>query len=78
MASEFDNILDNCIDRLSRGESLKRCLAYYPEYKTLLEPLLRAMTETKTAYSFVFSSEASRMRDAESSLGETATITVCK
>jgi len=78
MTSEFDNILDKCIDRLSRGESLKKCLTYYPEYKALLEPLLRAMTETATAYSFVFSSEASCMRDAKSSPGETATIIGCK
>jgi len=60
MVSEFDNILDKCIDRLSRGESLKKCLADYPEHKAQLEPLLRVMTETATAYSFVPSSEAKR------------------
>jgi hypothetical protein len=60
MTNEFDMILDKCIDRLSRGESLEKCLADYPEHKDQLEPLLKAMTETATAYSFVPSSGAKR------------------
>jgi hypothetical protein len=60
MTNEFDMILDKCIDRLSRGESLEKCLADYPEYKDQLEPLLKAMTETVAAYSFVPSPEAKR------------------
>jgi len=60
MTNEFDMILDKCIDRLSRGESLDKCLADYPEHKAQLEPLLKAMTETATAYSFVPSAEAKR------------------
>jgi hypothetical protein len=60
MTNEFDMILDKCVDRLSRGESLKKCLADYPEHKDQLEPLLKAMTETATAYSFVPSPEAKR------------------
>jgi hypothetical protein len=60
MTNEFDMILDKCIDRLSRGESLENCLTDYPEHKAQLEPLLKAMTETATAYSFVPSTEAKR------------------
>jgi hypothetical protein len=60
MTNEFDMILDKCIDRLGRGESLEKCLADYPEYKNQLEPLLKAMTETATAYSFVPSPEGKR------------------
>ena len=60
MTNEFDMILDKCIDRLSRGESLENCLADYPEHKAQLEPLLKAMTETAKAYSFVPSTEAKR------------------
>jgi len=60
MTNEFDMILDKCIDRLNRGESLEKCLADYPEYKDQLEPLLKAMTETTAAYSFVPSTEAKR------------------
>lgn len=60
MTNEFDMILDKCIDRLSRGESLEKCLADYPEHKAQLEPLLKAMTETATAYSFVPSPEVKR------------------
>lgn len=60
MTNEFDMILDKCIDRLSREESLDKCLADYPEHKAQLEPLLKAMTETATAYSFVPSADAKR------------------
>ena len=60
MTNEFDTILDKCIDRLNRGESLDKCLADYPEHKDQLEPLLKAMTETATAYLFVPSPEVKR------------------
>ena len=43
-ATEFDNILDECLDRLIKGETIESCLAQYPQYAAELEPLL------KTAY----------------------------
>ncbi len=49
----FDEILDECIDRINRGESRDACLADYPEYVQQLEPLLAAMLQTQQAYSFV-------------------------
>jgi hypothetical protein len=49
---KFDKILDECIDRINRGESIEACLADFPEYSEALEPLLSAMLEAKTAYSF--------------------------
>lgn len=52
MAKDFDGILDECIDRVNRGEALEACLAKYPEHAKQLEPLLRAMSQTKVAYSF--------------------------
>ena len=52
MANNFDRILDECIDRISRGERLESCLADYPEYVEQLEPLLQAMLQTKDAYEF--------------------------
>ncbi|MDP2743597.1 MAG: DUF4382 domain-containing protein [Dehalococcoidia bacterium] len=60
MASDFDRILDECIDRLGRGESLEACLAAYPEHAKPLEPLLRAMVQTEAACSFTVSVDAKR------------------
>ncbi len=52
MANEFDRILDECIDRVNRGERLEDCLASYPEHAKKLGPLLQAMLDTQTAYTF--------------------------
>jgi len=60
MANDFDRILDECINRLGRGESLEHCLAAYPEHAKQLEPLLQAMIQTKAAYSFSPSVDAKR------------------
>ena len=60
MADNVDRILDECIDRINRGESLEACLADYPEYREQIEPLLRAMQQTKAAYSFLPSASAKR------------------
>jgi len=37
---EFENILDECLERLGRGETLGQCLQSYPEQAAQLEPLL--------------------------------------
>jgi hypothetical protein len=60
MYKDVDGILDECIDRINRGESLEACLADYPESSEQLEPLLRAMLQTRGAYSFVPSASAKR------------------
>ena len=60
MTDDFDKIVDECIDRLNRGEGLEACLADYPRYVEQLEPLLRAMLQTRKAYSFVPSASAKR------------------
>jgi hypothetical protein len=52
MKDKFDNIIDECIDRINRGESIETCLKDFPEYSEALEPLLSTILETKTAYSF--------------------------
>ena len=52
MPEAFDKILDECIDRINRGEELEDCLASYPEHVEELEPLLRAMLDAQTAYTF--------------------------
>ena len=61
MANNFDKTLDECIDRINRGESLESCLADYPEYVGQLEPLLQTMLQTKETYSFAPSASAKRV-----------------
>jgi len=39
--SEFENILNECLDRLASGETLEQCLQSYPEQAAQLEPLLQ-------------------------------------
>ena len=39
---ELNKLLDECIDRMNRGESLEDCLASYPEHAEELRPLLMA------------------------------------
>ncbi|MBA7489760.1 hypothetical protein ES702_00294 [subsurface metagenome] len=60
MTDNFDRILDECIDRINRGESAEACLTDYPKYAEQLGPLLRAMLQTHGAYSFVPSASAKR------------------
>ena len=60
MANNFDKLLDECIDRINRGESLEACLADYPQYIEQLEPLLQAMLDTQMAYTFTPSTTAKR------------------
>lgn len=58
MAENFNQILDECIDRINGGQSLEACLTDYPEYREKLEPLLRAVLQTGVAYSFTPSARA--------------------
>jgi len=60
MNNNFDRIIDECIDRISQGQSVEACLADYPEHVEQLEPLLRTMLQTKEAYSFLPSASAKR------------------
>lgn len=45
----FDNILDECLTRLQRGESIEACLADHPEHAGELEPLLRTVLDARQA-----------------------------
>jgi hypothetical protein len=47
--SEFENILDDCLERLVGGETMERCLGSYPEQALELEPLLRTAQATREA-----------------------------
>lgn len=57
---DFEKILDDCIDRMNRGESLDSCLADYPDYAGQLKPLLQAMLASKEAYSYTPSPDVKR------------------
>jgi len=46
---DFDNILNECLDRLISGETIESCLERYPEYAMELEPLLKTALEARTA-----------------------------
>ncbi len=47
--NEFDNILDECLQRLVEGGSIEACLSRYPGYASELEPLLRTAQATLKA-----------------------------
>lgn len=55
MTTEFDRILDECIDRINDGEDLESCLADYPQYADELKLFLNAMMQTRSTYSFTLS-----------------------
>jgi len=46
---EFDEILNECIERVLKGESVEGCLAAFPEHAAELEPLLRTAADTHKA-----------------------------
>jgi hypothetical protein len=48
-AKEFENILNECLDRLIKGETIESCLKLYPQYAAELEPLLTTALEAKQA-----------------------------
>jgi len=45
----FDNILDECLQRLLAGETVESCLLRYPQHASELEPLLRTAQDTLKA-----------------------------
>ncbi len=51
-ANEFDRALDDCLDRVARGETVAQCLALYPQHALRLEPLLRVSETARTAFAF--------------------------
>ncbi len=60
MANDFEKILDECIDRVNRGQAIESCLADHPEYAEQIGPLLQMMSQTKEAYEFTPSDDAKR------------------
>ena len=50
--NEFNLILDDCLDRLARGETLEECLAAHPQQAGELRPALLALSIVKRASAF--------------------------
>jgi hypothetical protein len=49
-ARDFDNILDECLERvLNKGKTIEQCLAGYSEYAVELEPMLRTALVAREA-----------------------------
>ncbi|MFC2045065.1 FecR domain-containing protein [Chloroflexota bacterium] len=49
MNSKLTKILDECISRIGRGDSIESCLADYPELESKLRPLLDTFTSISKA-----------------------------
>ena len=59
MTNQFDRILDECIDRVTRqGEPVETCLARYPERAADLEPVLRVVAKASATLAFTPSAAA--------------------
>ena len=46
---EFENILDECLEKMLQGKTVEECLADYPDHAAALEPMLRTVAQTRTA-----------------------------
>jgi len=53
MADRFDDILNECTERLLRGESVEQCVQRYPEQAPELDPLLQVAAVARSASSAV-------------------------
>jgi hypothetical protein len=60
MAEDFDRILDECIDRINRGDNVADCLSDYPAYSEKLRPLLQSMHHIQKTYAFAPSADTKR------------------
>jgi len=60
MIEDFDRILDECIDRINRGDNLADCLSDYPEYSERLKPLLKSIHNVQKTYAFTPSADTKR------------------
>ena len=73
--SEFENILEECLERLVKGETLEQCLQRYPEQAAQLEPLLQTAKAVRKASAILPRSEfkARARYEFRSALQATAT-----
>ena len=60
MTEDFDRILDECIDRINRGDNAADCLSDYSAYSERLRPLLQSMHDVQKTYTFTPSADTKR------------------
>ena len=60
MSTAFDDILNDCLERMAAGEDLGRCVRRYPEHAAELEPLLATAAATHRAAGAVVSRPGAR------------------
>jgi hypothetical protein len=41
MRTKLPKVIDNCIERMRKGQTIEACLAEYPDMRQQIEPLLR-------------------------------------
>ena len=46
MSRRFDDLLNDCLERMNRGEDVRQCIDRYPEHRHELLPLLNAAAAT--------------------------------
>jgi len=46
---EFEDILNDCLEKMLQGRSIEQCLADYPDHASALEPMLRTAARTRMA-----------------------------
>lgn len=61
-ASNFDNVLNECIEMLARGADIRQCLAAHPEHAAELAPLLRVASATMRVSHAIAPAEAAKAR----------------
>jgi hypothetical protein len=60
MVDNFEQILDECIDRINKGESIEACLADNPQYAQRLKLHLKTVLQMQSSLAFTPSEEAER------------------
>ncbi len=58
--TDFNKILDECLDRIKRGESIESCLAKYPELASDLKPMLESAAGFHRVAAITVSEDARR------------------
>ena len=58
MSTTFDDILNDCLDRMAAGEDRSRCVSRYPEHAAELGPLLATAAAARAASAAVVRPEA--------------------
>ena len=62
MSVKFEDVLNDCLERMAQGEEIQHCIERYPEHKDELVPMLRIAKVTMQAASSVSYDEEAKAR----------------